>query len=125
MHSFISDPIVCPQCIVRVHIPSLSPNLFTNCRFYIEAKDNGSPRLSSQVLVKVVVTDVNNNKPTFDRSFYERTISEDADIGTAVVQVSANVIYILGSHSSQCGLLHGITILSPCMASCFRTSPLT
>lgn len=56
-------------------------------RFYIEAKDNGTPRLSSQVLVKVIVTDVNNNEPTFDRSFYERTIAEDTDVGTDIVQV--------------------------------------
>ncbi|KAH8260379.1 hypothetical protein KR026_010588 [Drosophila bipectinata] len=49
--------------------------------------DNGSPRLSDKVKVKVIVTDVNDNAPVFLRAPYHVTISEGASEGTHIAHV--------------------------------------
>lgn len=56
-------------------------------RFYIEAKDHGDPALSSQVLVNVVVRDISDNAPVFNKSVYTVSISEDTAITTDIIQV--------------------------------------
>ncbi|KAG5849366.1 hypothetical protein ANANG_G00109570 [Anguilla anguilla] len=40
--------------------------------------------------VRVFISDVNDNKPVFAQSVYEVSVDEDADVGFAVVTVSAN-----------------------------------
>ncbi|XP_005092400.1 cadherin-related tumor suppressor [Aplysia californica] len=53
------------------------------------AKDAGSPPLNSVVTVYVDVKDANDNQPLFDPVSYYREISEDAEILTWLVNVSA------------------------------------
>ena len=54
------------------------------------AKDSGVPiALSSRCLVKVTVTDVNDNSPVFVQSQFSVNISESSPIGTIVTQLSA------------------------------------
>ena len=52
------------------------------------AKDLGNPSLSSSVNVKVIVRDVNDNKPVFDQLLYLTDLSESAKYGD-VFQVRA------------------------------------
>lgn len=40
--------------------------------------------------VRVFVSDVNDNKPVFSQTSYEVDVDEDADVGFAVLTVSAN-----------------------------------
>ncbi|XP_035275512.1 neural-cadherin-like [Anguilla anguilla] len=50
---------------------------------------NGQPN-SDTAYVRVFISDVNDNKPVFAQSVYEVSVDEDADVGFAVVTVSAN-----------------------------------
>uniref|UniRef100_A0A1A7XDW5 Uncharacterized protein n=2 Tax=Nothobranchiidae TaxID=405002 RepID=A0A1A7XDW5_9TELE len=50
---------------------------------------HGQPN-SDTAYVRVFISDVNDNKPTFGQAFYEVDVDEDADVGFAVLTVSAN-----------------------------------
>ncbi|KAJ8247352.1 hypothetical protein GJAV_G00245390 [Gymnothorax javanicus] len=50
---------------------------------------NGQPN-SDTAYVRIFISDVNDNKPVFTQSVYEVSVDEDADVGFAVVTVSAN-----------------------------------
>nr|CAB3264694.1 cadherin-related tumor suppressor-like [Phallusia mammillata] len=54
----------------------------------VRAQDQGSDPQTSSVIVKVVVTDDNDERPTFSRLF-SGEIKEDAQIGDYVVQLAA------------------------------------
>jgi hypothetical protein len=54
----------------------------------VQAKDKGEPPLSSSTVVKVNVTDHNDNAPWFARSEYHVSVKEDQPIGTQIVSVS-------------------------------------
>ncbi len=56
----------------------------------IEAKDRGSPPLSSSTTVTIEVTDVNDNSPVFSKSEYKATVQEDLKVGSLVLEVSAS-----------------------------------
>ncbi|KAG9265353.1 protocadherin Fat 3 [Astyanax mexicanus] len=65
---------------------------FESCKDYfltVEARDGGTPPLSAVTMVNINLTDVNDNAPMFSRDVYSTTISEDANIGDAVVKVTA------------------------------------
>ena len=56
----------------------------------VTANDGGTPiSLSSRCLVKLTVTDVNDNSPVFVHSKFSVNISESSPIGTIVTQLSA------------------------------------
>lgn len=46
--------------------------------------------LADTAYVRVFITDVNDNKPVFAQRLYEVGVDENADVGLAVVTVSAN-----------------------------------
>lgn len=46
--------------------------------------------LADTAYVRVFISDVNDNKPVFAQRLYEVGVDEDADVGLAVVTVSAN-----------------------------------
>ncbi|KAG9352523.1 hypothetical protein JZ751_020937 [Albula glossodonta] len=50
---------------------------------------NGQPN-SDTAYVRIFISDVNDNKPIFAESVYEVSVDEDADVGFAIVTVSAN-----------------------------------
>ena len=50
--------------------------------------DDGSPQMRSEASVTVTVTDRNDNPPVFLAERYEARVSEDAPIGTRILQVS-------------------------------------
>lgn len=55
----------------------------------IEARDQGTPSLSSITTVHVQVTDVNDNAPLFHQSEYRATLSEDGLPGSTVLTLEA------------------------------------
>nr|XP_029535883.1 protocadherin-16-like [Oncorhynchus nerka] len=55
----------------------------------VTALDGGSPALSSTATVEVTLLDVNDHSPQFTSSSYTADLSEDAPIGSLVLEVSA------------------------------------
>uniref|UniRef100_A0A8C9TP09 Protocadherin-16 n=1 Tax=Scleropages formosus TaxID=113540 RepID=A0A8C9TP09_SCLFO len=55
----------------------------------IEARDGGTPALSSVTTVQVHLSDVNDNAPTFHQSEYRATISEDILPGATILTLEA------------------------------------
>lgn len=55
----------------------------------VTAMDNGSPPLADTTNVEIEVSDVNDNHPSFDPSSYINAVSEDAPVGTSVLQIFA------------------------------------
>ena len=56
----------------------------------VTAKDGGIPQLSDTTDVEISITDINDNAPTFLKSSYTGSVSEDSLVGTSVLQVAAN-----------------------------------
>ena len=53
----------------------------------VEATDGGAPPLSDMATVNINLTDVNDNSPLFSQGVYSAVVSEDSDLGKAVVTV--------------------------------------
>lgn len=54
------------------------------------AQDHGTPPLSSTATVEITVLDVNDNSPKFSSNSYSVDVSEDAAVGSPVLDVTAN-----------------------------------
>lgn len=72
------------------------------------AQDQGHPPLSSTATVEVMVMDINDHSPQFERNSYTADISEDVPIGSLVLELKAidldqgpnsQVLYFLSSSS--------------------------
>ncbi|KAL1434854.1 hypothetical protein MTO96_001739 [Rhipicephalus appendiculatus] len=59
-------------------------------RVTVLATDSGEPPLSASATLLVTISDVNDNEPIFDQSFYNITVAEDEPIGKCVLRVSAS-----------------------------------
>ncbi|KAK0133503.1 Protocadherin-16 [Merluccius polli] len=55
----------------------------------IEARDGGSPALSSLTTVQVQIADVNDNAPVFHQSDYRATVAEDTIPGATILTLEA------------------------------------
>ena len=53
----------------------------------IKAVDGGHPQRYSSALLRVVVTDANDNSPKFEKSTYEAEVQENSPVGHSVLQV--------------------------------------
>ncbi|XP_008517911.2 protocadherin beta-18-like [Equus przewalskii] len=58
-------------------------------RLTLTALDGGSPPRSGTALVRVLVLDINDNAPEFERPIYEVQVPENSPLDSLVVQVSA------------------------------------
>ena len=58
--------------------------------FTVVATDNGTPSLSSTAEVNILVTDENDIAPVFSQTRYTGMVSENAAMGTSVLQVLAS-----------------------------------
>ncbi|XP_026154669.1 protocadherin-16-like [Mastacembelus armatus] len=72
----------------------------------VVATDGGKPGLSSTAVVNVVLQDINDNEPIFERNFYNVSIKENTAPGTCILEVTAtdadggsfgSITYSLGS----------------------------
>uniref|UniRef100_A0A803V7Q4 Protocadherin Fat 3 n=1 Tax=Ficedula albicollis TaxID=59894 RepID=A0A803V7Q4_FICAL len=68
----------------------LDHELIQQCSLKVRATDNGFPPLSSEVLVSISVTDMNDNPPVFNQLIYESYVSELAPRGHFVTCVQAS-----------------------------------
>lgn len=55
----------------------------------VTATDAGSPSLSGLKVLKIVVTDINDNPPTFTQKEYDANILENQPVGTFVMKLKA------------------------------------
>lgn len=58
-------------------------------RTSVTACDGGRPRLTARLDVVVVITDANDHPPVFERSVYSAKVTENCDVGTTVMRLSA------------------------------------
>lgn len=56
----------------------------------IRVVDGGKPQRASSALLRVTVTDQNDNTPKFERNHYEAELAENSPLGHSVLQVRAN-----------------------------------
>ncbi|KAK2498996.1 hypothetical protein MC885_014656 [Smutsia gigantea] len=61
-----------------------------HCTLKVRATDNGFPSLSSEVLVHIYISDINDNSPVFNQLIYESYVSELAPRGHFVTCVQAS-----------------------------------
>lgn len=74
-----------PQLIV---MGTLDRELKDSYDLTIKVVDGGSPSRYSSALLRVVVTDANDNAPKFEKSSYEAEVSENSPVGHSVLQVN-------------------------------------
>ncbi|XP_029421607.1 protocadherin Fat 3 isoform X4 [Nannospalax galili] len=68
----------------------LDHELVQDCTLKVRATDNGFPSLSSEVLVQIHISDINDNPPVFNQLIYESYVSELAPRGHFVTCVQAS-----------------------------------
>lgn len=56
----------------------------------VRATDNGRPPLDDVCTFKVIIEDINDNPPVFDKSQYEGSMAKDTALGKVVMRVSAS-----------------------------------
>ncbi|XP_061881955.1 protocadherin-7 [Entelurus aequoreus] len=76
-----------PQLIVKGMLDREQKDSY---ELILRVRDGGNPPRSSQALLRVSITDVNDNSPLFERSTYEAEMAENAPPGTPVLQVRAS-----------------------------------
>lgn len=74
--------------------------------FTVRATDMGSPPMSSEVNVSLVLVDINDNSPRFNKSEYRAYVRENQPIGTPVFVVTATDRDV-GSNARLSYGLHG------------------
>lgn len=80
----------------------------------VVAQDRGKPPLSSTAVVNIVLQDVNDNEPVFEKNFYNVSIKENMVPGTCILQVGDLLFFklILLPHSHTLLLQHLCTSLN-------------
>ncbi|XP_017543531.1 protocadherin-7 [Pygocentrus nattereri] len=76
-----------PQLIVKGPLDREARDSY---ELMLRVRDGGSPPRSSQALLRVAITDVNDNSPRFERAVYEAEMAENTPPGTPVLQVRAS-----------------------------------
>ncbi|XP_054156169.1 protocadherin Fat 4-like isoform X2 [Oppia nitens] len=56
---------------------------------FVAAKDKGQPQRMGKAMVAVVIQDINDSPPKFERDSYYQFISEDAPVGIVVAELKA------------------------------------
>uniref|UniRef100_A0A673HFZ4 Protocadherin 7a n=1 Tax=Sinocyclocheilus rhinocerous TaxID=307959 RepID=A0A673HFZ4_9TELE len=75
-----------PQLIVKGPLDREARDSY---ELVLRVGDGGNPPRSSQALLRVSITDVNDNSPRFERAVYEAEMPENTPPGTPVLQVRA------------------------------------
>ncbi|ODM96856.1 Protocadherin-like wing polarity protein stan [Orchesella cincta] len=56
----------------------------------VVARDRGIPPMSDTTDVEIVINDVNDYLPVFEKDFYQAKVDEDVPVGTSILQVQAS-----------------------------------
>ncbi|CAL8121926.1 unnamed protein product [Orchesella dallaii] len=56
----------------------------------VVARDRGIPPMSDTTDVEIVINDVNDHEPVFEKDFYQAKVDEDVPVGTSILQVQAS-----------------------------------
>ncbi|XP_069487939.1 protocadherin-7 isoform X5 [Ambystoma mexicanum] len=75
-----------PQLIVK---GALDREQRDSYELTLRVRDGGDPPRSSQSILRVLITDVNDNNPRFERSVYEADLAENSVPGTPILQLKA------------------------------------
>ncbi|CAF1663803.1 unnamed protein product, partial [Adineta ricciae] len=92
LHPLINNPfrlIKSGKPVLKLVEP-LDRETKANYLLQLIAYDGGSPPLSGQQKIEIIVTDVNDNPPVFDRSIYQQSIPENEKIDSVVLQIHAS-----------------------------------
>ncbi|XP_075544524.1 cadherin-related tumor suppressor fat [Dermacentor variabilis] len=84
-HSFSLGPV---DGLLRVKGP-LDREQRASYELLVTARDRGHPVRSASQRLRVILLDENDNSPVFDPRQYSAAVSENASLGTSVLQVSA------------------------------------
>ncbi|KAJ8382251.1 hypothetical protein SKAU_G00030290 [Synaphobranchus kaupii] len=55
----------------------------------LRVRDGGDPPRSSQAILRVMITDVNDNNPRFEKGIYEADLAENSSPGAPILQLKA------------------------------------
>ncbi|XP_072476530.1 protocadherin-7 isoform X2 [Notamacropus eugenii] len=75
-----------PQLIVK---GALDREQRDSYELTLRVRDGGDPPRSSQAILRVLITDVNDNSPRFEKSVYEADLAENSTPGTPILQLRA------------------------------------
>ncbi|XP_063313927.1 protocadherin-7 isoform X2 [Pelobates fuscus] len=75
-----------PQLIVK---GALDREQRDSYELTLRVRDGGEPPRSSQSILRVLITDVNDNSPRFEKSVYEADLAENSAPGTPILQLKA------------------------------------
>ncbi|KAM6440222.1 protocadherin-7 isoform 2-T3 [Liasis olivaceus] len=75
-----------PQLIVK---GALDREQRDSYELSLRVRDGGEPARSSQAILRVLITDVNDNNPRFEKSVYEADLAENSSPGTPILQLRA------------------------------------
>nr|XP_005901581.1 PREDICTED: protocadherin-7 [Bos mutus] len=75
-----------PQLIVK---GALDREQRDSYELTLRVRDGGDPPRSSQAILRVLITDVNDNSPRFEKSVYEADLAENSAPGTPILQLRA------------------------------------
>ncbi|XP_061537153.1 protocadherin Fat 3a isoform X3 [Phycodurus eques] len=92
-NQFFIDPL---SGIVKVN-KHLDRETVPGYSLAVRALDSGIPPLSSTVMVKIDISDINDNPPTFSPANLTTVIQENKPIGTSIIQLS--IIDLDSSHN--------------------------
>lgn len=74
--------------VIRIRKP-LDREAKADYNLVVTARDHGSPPLSAITHLEVLIDDVNDNRPTFEKQTYQLSIAEDTAPGTSIFTVTA------------------------------------
>lgn len=75
-----------PQLIVK---GALDREVRDSYELRLRASDGGRPARSSSALLRVLISDVNDNSPRFERQLYEARLPENSPAGSRILQLRA------------------------------------
>ena len=107
--------------VYLLNTAELDREAFTSYEFVVIVTDNGTSSLASNVTLRVIVTDVNDNAPVFQTSFFVGEIYENLPANTSVISVNATDIDE-GQNSQVMYYLNDIILLaSNCTGLCVQS----
>ncbi|XP_056372750.1 protocadherin gamma-B5-like isoform X17 [Hyla sarda] len=81
------DGSVFPELILEKSLDRETENMY---ELILTALDGGNPTQTGTTIIKVVVTDLNDNAPIFTQNVYKVSVKENIPVNSTILQVSAS-----------------------------------